>query len=76
MGLVTRVRAYLYVGSLVFIIQIFRHLWMFASTYNFVLWALLTLLGLFFIWAAASFESSRGFANFVRNKLNEIEDWE
>lgn len=76
MGLVTRVRAYLYVGSLVFIIQIFRHIWMFASTYNIVLWALLTLLGLFFIWAAASFESSRGIASFIQNKLNEIEDWE
>lgn len=76
MGLVTRIRAYLYVGSLVFTVQIFRHLWMFAKTYDFVLWALLTLLGLFFIWAAASFESSRSFASFVRNKLNELDEWE
>jgi hypothetical protein len=75
-GLVTRVRAYLYVGGLVFVIQVFRHLWMFASKYNFGLWALLTLIGLFLIWMAASFESSRGVAALVRSKLNELEEWE
>jgi hypothetical protein len=49
---------------------------MFASKYNFGLWALLTLIGLFLIWMAASFESSRGVAALVRSKLNELEEWE
>ena len=58
-GLFLKVRAFLYVGTLAFVVQIIRVLWLFISTYSLLLWAVGIVLGLIFIWIAATFESRR-----------------
>ena len=58
-GLTLKIRAFLYVGTLVFVVQIVRVLWLFISTYSLLLWAVGIVLGLVFIWIAATFESRR-----------------
>ncbi|PZO15647.1 MAG: hypothetical protein DCF25_13355 [Leptolyngbya foveolarum] len=58
-GLMLKVRAFLYVGTLTFVVQIIRVLWLFISTYSLLLWAVGIVLGLIFIWIAATFESRR-----------------
>ncbi len=58
-GLTLKVRAFLYVGTLTFVVQIVRVLWLFISAYSLLLWAVGIVLGLIFIWIAATFESRR-----------------
>ena len=58
-GLTLKIRAFLYVGTLTFVVQIVRVLWLFISTYSLLLWAVGIVLGLMFIWIAATFESRR-----------------
>ncbi|NJM98290.1 MAG: hypothetical protein HC800_15035 [Phormidesmis sp. RL_2_1] len=57
-GLALKVRAFLYVGTGTFMLQIVRVLWLFISEYSLLLWAVGIVLGLIFIWIAATFESS------------------
>ena len=58
-GLTLKVRAFLYVGTLAFVVQIVRVLWLFISTYSLLLWAVGIVIGIMFIWIAATFESRR-----------------
>ena len=58
-GLSLKVRAFLYVGTLTFVLQIIRVLWLFISAYSLLLWAVGIVLGVLFIWVAATFESRR-----------------
>ncbi|MEM9906413.1 MAG: hypothetical protein AAF921_15455, partial [Cyanobacteria bacterium P01_D01_bin.44] len=58
-GLILKVRAFLYVGTAMFILQVMRVLWLFVSTNSLMLWAIGIVLGLGFIWIAATFESRR-----------------
>jgi hypothetical protein len=58
-GLVIRTRAYLYVGTLLFMFQVLRQLFVFITQYSMLLWALGITLGLMLIWVAATFESRR-----------------
>jgi hypothetical protein len=58
-GLVLKVRAFLYGGTVVFVLQVIRILWLFVSTNALLLWAIGIVLGLMFIWIAATFESRR-----------------
>jgi hypothetical protein len=59
LGLVVRTRAYLYVGTLLFMFQVLRQLFVFIAQYSMLLWALGITLGLMLIWVAATFESRR-----------------
>ncbi len=59
-GLMMKVRAFLYVGTVTFIVQIIRVLWLLISDNSLLLWAVGIALGLVFIWVAATFESRRG----------------
>ncbi len=59
-GLVLRIRAFLYIGTLTFIIKVLRQLWLYINDNSLVLWASGIGLGLLLIWVAASFESRRG----------------
>ncbi|MEM1252062.1 MAG: hypothetical protein AAGI69_06480 [Cyanobacteria bacterium P01_H01_bin.21] len=59
LGLVTRVRAYLYTGTLTFALQILRTIMMFVGTDGRLLWAVGIMLGISLIWVAATFESRR-----------------
>ncbi len=58
-GLILKVRAFLYAGTATFITQILRVLWLFISANSLLLWAVGIVLGLVFIWVAATFESRR-----------------
>ena len=58
-GLILKVRAFLYVGTATFIAQILRALWLFINANSLLLWAVGIVLGLVFIWVAATFESRR-----------------
>ncbi|MEO1682368.1 MAG: hypothetical protein AAFS06_03810 [Cyanobacteria bacterium J06631_12] len=58
-GLILKVRAFLYVGTATFILQILRAMWLFVNSNSLLLWAVGIVLGLVFIWVAATFESRR-----------------
>ena len=58
-GLILKVRAFLYVGTATFVLQILRVLWLFISVNSLLLWAVGIVLGLAFIWVAATFEAMR-----------------
>ncbi len=58
-GTALRVRAFLYVGLGLFVAQTLRILWQLVSTDALLLWAIGILLGIVFIWLAATFESRR-----------------
>jgi len=76
-GLLQRVRAFLYVGTLTFILQIFWQLWRFISDYSLLLWVLGIILGLTLIWVAATFEARRSQMNvLLQHWIIELEDWQ
>lgn len=58
-GLTTQVRAYLYMGTLTFVLQILRTIMMFVSTDGRLLWAIGIMLGITLMWVAATFEARR-----------------
>ncbi|OUC12483.1 MAG: hypothetical protein B0A82_22305 [Alkalinema sp. CACIAM 70d] len=76
-GLGLRVRAYLYVGTVMFMLKVLRQLWLFISDYSLLLWGLGILVGLLLIWIAATFEARRSQAiAFVQYWVNELDAWE
>ena len=77
LGLVLRVRAFLYIGTAVFVLRVFRLLWLFISTYSLLLWAVGIVLGLIFIWIAANFEARRSQMNaLLQYWMTELAAWE
>ncbi len=58
-GLMLKTRAFLYAGTGTFVLQVVRVLWLFVSANSLLLWAIGIVLGLVFIWVAATFESRR-----------------
>ncbi len=76
-GLVLRTRAYLYVGTLLFLFQVLRQLIVFITNYSMLLWALGITLGLALIWIAATFESRRASTiALVQYWSAELDQWE
>jgi hypothetical protein len=76
-GLLLRVRAYLYIGTATFVLRILRWLWLFINNYSLLLWAVGIVLGLIFIWIAATFEARRNQVNaIVQYWSTELEQWE
>ncbi|WAL60629.1 hypothetical protein [Thermocoleostomius sinensis] len=76
-GLLLRIRAFLYLGTVTFIGQILRWLWQFINTDAVLLWSVGILLGVAFIWIAATFEARRSQMNaFVQYWSSELETWE
>lgn len=76
-GLIFRVRAYLYIGTLTFIIQVVRQLWLLVSQYSLLIWAIGIVLGLIFIWVAATFEARRSQVNaLMQTWFSELAEWE
>ncbi|MBD3882490.1 hypothetical protein IFO70_12035 [Phormidium tenue FACHB-886] len=77
LGIVLRVRAFLYIGTAAFILRVLRLLWLFVSTYSLLLWAIGIVLGLLFIWIAANFEARRHQMNaLLQYWMTELESWE
>lgn len=76
-GLALRIRAFLYVGTVTFIVQVLRQIWFFINDYSLLLWAMGIILGIAFIWIAASFESRREqMMSMLRGWVTEFEDWD
>jgi len=76
-GLLLRVRAFLFVGTAVFMIQILRQIWRFINDYSLLLWAMGIVLGLVFIWVAATFEARRSqIAALMQYWVTELDAWE
>ncbi|MBD2460809.1 hypothetical protein H6G89_07105 [Oscillatoria sp. FACHB-1407] len=77
LGIVLRVRAFLYVGTATFVIRVLRLLWLFVSNYSALLWAVGIVLGLIFIWIAATFEARRTQVNtLMQTWTAELSAWE
>ncbi len=75
-GLLLRVRAFLYIGTLTFVIQVLRQVWLLISAYSLLLGIAGTVLGLLFIWIAATFEARRQLYRFVQQWFTELEGWQ
>ncbi|NJN85376.1 MAG: hypothetical protein HC881_02445 [Leptolyngbyaceae cyanobacterium SL_7_1] len=76
-GLSFRLRAPLFIGTLTFIFQILRQLWLLVSLYSLLIWAVGIALGLLFIWVAATFEARRTQAtSLIRYWTAELAQWE
>ena len=76
-GLGLKVRAFLYVGTSVFILQIVRVLWLFINDNSLLLWAVGIVLGLVFIWVAATFESRRSqITSHFESWTSALETWD
>ena len=76
-GLLLQTRAYLYVGTATFILQLLRLLWRFIADYSLLLWAIGIVLGLLLIWVAATFEARRSQVNaLLQYWVVELQGWE
>ncbi|MBD2100230.1 hypothetical protein [Leptolyngbya sp. FACHB-261] len=76
-GLTLRIRAFLYVGTVAFVLKVLHQLWLFVQSEAFLLWAMGILLGLALIWLAANFEARRTqMTLLLRNWLAELEAWQ
>ncbi|HIK12844.1 MAG TPA: DUF2157 domain-containing protein [Oscillatoriaceae cyanobacterium M33_DOE_052] len=76
-GLWLRVRAFLYVGTLVFLLNVFYEMVILAVRDALLKWIVGLIAGVSFIWIAATFESRRQeVVAFVQNWLAELESWE
>jgi hypothetical protein len=76
-GLLLRIRAFLYIGTVTFILQVLWQLWRFISDYSLMLWALGILVGLVLIWVAATFEARRAQVNTLMQQwASQLNQWE
>ncbi|MBD2427952.1 hypothetical protein [Phormidium sp. FACHB-1136] len=76
-GLFLRIRAFLYVGTLVFALNALNQLVLLNATYPFMKWVLGILLGIALIWIAADFERRRAqWLQMTQDWLQELDDWQ
>jgi hypothetical protein len=76
-GLGLRIRAYLYVGTATFLINAFYQLGILIFDYPFSKWVVGLLVGIAFIWIAATFETRREqITALLRNWITELQNWE
>ena len=77
LGLGLKTRAFLFTGTITFLITVFYQLVIFSFTYPLLKWMFGFLLGLMFIWIAASFENRRTQINTIINHwIEEFDRWE
>ncbi len=76
-GLALRIRAFLYGGTVIFIAIVFYQLVILILEYSLLKWIIGLVIGLGFIWIAATFETRREqFSHLIRNWLMDLEEWE
>ncbi len=77
LGLALRTRAFLYVGTVTFVLKVLRLFWLLINTDSLLLWASGILVGLIFIWVAATFEARRSQVSaLMQYWFTEFERWE
>ncbi|MEM8641487.1 MAG: hypothetical protein AAGG51_22130 [Cyanobacteria bacterium P01_G01_bin.54] len=76
LGLLLRVRAFAYMGTLFFGLKVMRQLWFFVADQSFLLWAIGIVFGLLLIWIAATFEARRSQVTALLSYwLDELQSW-
>ena len=76
-GLGLRIRAFLYIGTAIFLINIVNQLIILNSIYSFIKWIIVFILGVILIWIAANFETRREqLITLWNNWVAELETWE
>ncbi|MBE9228426.1 DUF2157 domain-containing protein, partial [Phormidium sp. LEGE 05292] len=76
-GLALRIRAFLYIGTITFLINAFNQLVILNFRYSFFKWLIGLLVGIVFIWIAANFETRREqLTTLLRNWITELQNWE
>ena len=76
-GLVLRIRAFLYIGTIAFLLQVLRQLWVYVAEYSILLWSIGIVLGLLLIWIAATFEARRTQVSaLLQYWVTELESWD
>lgn len=75
-GLGLRVRAFLFVGTITFLVNAFYQLGILIFDYPFSKWVIGLLVGIAFIWIAATFETRREqITALLRNWISELQTW-
>ncbi|HLO52236.1 MAG TPA: hypothetical protein VK211_27800 [Kamptonema sp.] len=76
-GLALRVRAFLLVGSTIFLINAFYQLVILIFDYPFIKWVIGLGFGIIFIWIAATFETRRDrITSLVQHWITQLQTWE
>ncbi|MEG4531630.1 hypothetical protein [Microcoleus sp. D2_18a_D3] len=76
-GLALRVRALLFVGTAVFLINVFYQLVVLIFDYPLIKWAIGLAFGIVFIWIAATFETRRDrISAFVQHWVGQLQSWD
>ena len=76
-GLGLRIRAFLYIGTAIFLINIVNQLIILNSIYSFIKWIIVFILGVILIWIAANFETRREqLITLWNNWVAELQTWE
>lgn len=76
-GLGLRIRAFLFIGSVVFLINAFYQLVILIFDYPVIKWVIGLGFGIIFIWIAATFETRRDrISTLVQNWINQLQAWE
>ncbi|MDJ0725896.1 MAG: hypothetical protein QNJ38_12360 [Prochloraceae cyanobacterium] len=76
-GLGLKVRAFLFVGTITFLLTVFYHLIVLSVTYAFLKWVIGLIAGIILIIIAANFEKrSQQMINLVRNWFKKLEEWQ
>ncbi|WP_430639913.1 hypothetical protein WH8501_05180 [Crocosphaera watsonii WH 8501] len=76
-GLGSKTRAFLFIGTITFLVTAFYQLVIVSFAYPLLKWMIGLLLGLMFIWIAASFENRRTqMTTIINHWVEEFEQWE
>ena len=76
-GLALRVRAFLFVGTGIFLINVFYQLVVLIFDYPLIKWAIGLAFGILFIWIAATFETRRDrISAFVQHWVVQLQSWD
>ncbi|MBD1826435.1 hypothetical protein NDI47_09485 [Microcoleus vaginatus GB1-A2] len=76
-GLALRVRAFLFAGTAVFLINVFYQLVVLIFDYPLIKWAIGLAFGIVFIWIAATFETRRDrISAFVQHWVVQLQSWD
>ena len=76
-GLGLKIRAFLYIGTAIFLINIVNQLIILNSIYSFIKWIIVFILGVILIWIAANFETRREqLITLWNNWVAELQTWE
>ncbi|NDJ17895.1 hypothetical protein [Myxacorys almedinensis] len=76
-GLGLRIRAFSYVGTIVFCLNVVYQIVVLATTYSLLKWVISLCVGILFIWIAANFETRREQVTLLmRSWLEQLQDWQ